>query len=204
MGLFDSIIRSVKREVENDVARAATNAAMNTIQNAFDKNNSINNINNNNTPTPAPANTVTPPQSDRYQGFVIPNNNGSYQPAEAEYRDDGSVIIDGIDYSQRYNCDRSHFRDILKNSFPEMTLREDVPVNEIIPGLNGAYQSVTFLLSEGDVPKVAIQTRYGNQPSKAGTSRQFKQHGIGYISLWTKYKNEPAYVEKRVKEALWN
>lgn len=202
MGIFDSLFKSVKREVERDVTRNASNAVASTISNAINKqvNNAVANSNTTVSKGGAPSN-------DRYQGFVVPNNtqNGGYKPSpEPEYDDEGPVIIDGIDYAQIYDCDLNHFRTILKESFPEMTIREDVPLNEIIPGLNGAYQSVSFLLSEGSTPKVVIQIRYRGQATRHGSRRQCLQHGIGYISLWTNYKNQKEYIEKRVKEALWN
>ena len=199
MGFLDSIFKSVKREVERDVTRNAADAVASSISNVFNKkvNESAGNTN-----TGSPS----APSNDRYQGYVIPNNtqNGGYKPSEPVYEEGGPIIIDGIDYARIYNCDVKHFRDILKESFPEMTLTEDVPVKDIIPGLNGAYQSVEFLLSDGTTPKVAIQLRRPSQATKVGTQRQFQQHGIGYISLWRDYKNQKEYIEKRVKDALWN
>ncbi|MBR5177617.1 MAG: hypothetical protein IKW90_02295 [Lachnospiraceae bacterium] len=201
MGFLDSILKSVKREVERDVTRNAVDAAASTISNAINKqvNNTIANSNTTVSNNGAPSN-------ERYQGYVVPNNtqNGGYKPSEPVYEEDGPIIIDGIDYARIYKCDRNHFRTILKESFPEMTLTEDVAVKDIIPGLNGAYQSVEFLLSDGGTPKVAIQLRSPSQATKVGTQRQFQQHGIGYISLWTDYKNQKEYIEKRVKDALWN
>ena len=202
MGFFDSLLKSVKREVEHDVSRNAANAVSSTISNAINQkvNDSIANSNTN-------VSTNSAPSNDRYQGYVIPNNtsNGGYTPSSAPvYEEGGPVMIDGIDYAQIYDCDMNHFRTILKESFPEMTLQEDVPLKDIIPGLNGAYQSVSFLLSEGGTPKVVIQIRYPGQATRVGSQRQCLQHGIGYISLWKNYKNQKEYIEKRVKEALWN
>ena len=200
MGFLNSILRSVKRDVENDAARKVSNSISSSITGLFNKQGS----NNNSQSTPSGC---TPgPSTDRYQGFVVGSNNGqpSYQPSEPVYEEDGPVIIDGIDYAQIYDCKLDHFRTILKESFPNMSLREEVPLNEIIPGLNGAYQSVSFLLSEGTTPKVAIQIRYPGQSTREGSKRQCLQHGIGYISLWINYKNQKEYIEKRVKDALWN
>ena len=202
MGFLNNILKSVKREVEYDASRKAANSISNSISNMFNKK-----------PGDAagagqagtPSNTTAGPSNGRYQGYVIQNNNqNSYQPAEATINDDGTVIIDGIDYSQNYNCDLNHFRSILRESFPEMELSEDVPLNQIIPGLNGAYQSVSFLLSQGGTPKVVIQIRYPGQSTRTGSKRACQQNGIGYISLWTDYKNQKEYIEKRVKDALWN
>ena len=203
MGFLDSLLKSVKRDVEREVSRNAADAVASSISNAFNK--KVNE-------TIAGANTTVSnngaPSNERYQGYVIPNNssNGGYTPSATPEFDseDGPKIIDGIDYAQIYNCDLNHFRTILKESFPEMSLSEDVPLNSIIPGLNGAYQSVSFLLSDGGTPKVAIQIRYPGQSTRTGSKRQCLQHGIGYISLWTDYKNQKEYIEKRVKEALWN
>ena len=202
MGFLNNILKSVKREVEYDASRKAANTISNSISNLFNKKPEDNAANN----QPAPSNTTAAPSTDRYQGFVIGggNNQNSYQPANATVNDDGTVIIDGIDYSQNYDCDLNHFRTILKESFPEMELREDVPLNEIIPGLNRAYQSVSFLLSQGGAPKVVIQIRYPGQSTRTGSQRACQQNGIGYISLWTDYKNQKEYIEKRVKDALWN
>jgi len=201
MGFFDSLLKGVKREVERDVSRNAANTISSTISNAINQkvNNPASNANTN-------VSSNTAPSNERYQGFVIPNNssNGGYKPTEPVYEEGGPVIIDGIDYAQIYNCDMDHFRTILKESFPEMTLQEDIPLKDIIPGLNGAYQSVSFLLSEGGTPKVVIQIRYPGQSTRTGSQRQCLQHGIGYISLWKNYKNQKEYIEKRVKEALWN
>jgi hypothetical protein len=61
-----------------------------------------------------------------------------------------------------------------------------------------------FLLSDGATPKVAIQLRSPHMSTKVGTQMLLKQHGIGYISLWTDYKNQKEYIEKRVKDCLWN
>ncbi|MBR4344899.1 MAG: hypothetical protein IKP88_19705 [Lachnospiraceae bacterium] len=201
MGLFDSFLKQVKREVERDVTRNAADAVASSISNAFNQkvNDAVSQQNTH-------VNGVQAPSNDRYQGFVVPNNtqNGGYTPTEPVYEEDGPVIIDGIDYAQIYNCDLNHFRTILKESFPEMTLREDVPLRDIIPGISGAYMSVSFLLCDGNTPKVAIQIRYRGQATRQGSRRQCLQHGIGYISLWTNYKNQKEYIEKRVKEALWN
>ena len=200
MGFLDGLLRSVKREVESDITRKAANTVVNGVANAF----------NNNTSTTAQTSNINPgavqaPSNERYQGFVIPNNssNGGYQPSNPTF-ENGQVIIDGIDYSQGHNCDRNHFRNILMESFPGMTLSEDVPVRDFIQGANGAYQSVSFLLSEGGAPKVAIQLRSPHMSTKVGTQRLLKQHGIGYISLWTDYKNQKEYIEKRVRDCLWN
>lgn len=202
MGFLDNILKSVKREAEHDASRKASNAISNSINNLFNKKpqggSSAPQAN-------APSNTAPAPSTERYQGFVIQSNNSdSYKPAEATVNGDGTVIIDGIDYSQNYNCNIDHFRSILKESFPDMELREDVPLNQIIPGLNGAYQSVSFLLSQGGAPKVVIQIRYPHQSTRSGSQRACQQNGIGYISLWTNYKNQKEYIEKRVKDALWN
>ena len=205
MGFLDSIFKSVKREVERDASRKAANSISNSI------NSSISNLfnQNGNQGSASSGNTssgVQAPSNERYQGFVVPNNssNGGYQPAQASYEDDGTVIIDGIDYSQKYNCDLNHFRTILRESFPDMNLREDVPLKDIIPGINGAYQSVSFLLSDGSGPKVCIQIRHPKQSTRTGSKRICQQNGIGYISLWTDFKNQKEYIEKRVKDALWN
>ena len=202
MGFLDGLLRSVKREVERDVTRHAVDAAASSISNAI--NNSVNQHT-------ANANTTVSnngaPSNERYQGYVIPNNtqNGGYQPSPAPtYEEGGAKIIDGIDYAQIYQCDRDHFRTILKESFPNMTLTEDVPVKDFVAGANGAYQSVEFLLSDGATPKVAIQLRSPHMSTKVGTQMLLKQHGIGYISLWTDYKNQKEYIEKRVKDCLWN
>jgi hypothetical protein len=201
MGFLNNILKSVKREVEYDASRKAANTISNSISNLFNKKPGDNA---GNTQPAAPSNTTPAPSTDRYQGFVIGGNNqNSYQPADAAINDDGTVIIDGIDYSQNYNCDLNHFRTILKESFPDMDIREDVPLNEIIPGLNGAYQSVSFLLSQGS-SKIVIQIRYPHQSTRVGSQRVCRQNGIGYISLWTDYKNQKEYIEKRVKDALWN
>ena len=202
MGFLDNILKSVKREAEHDASRKASNAISNSISNLFNKKpQDQGSAPQNNTP----SNTVAGPSNGRYQGFVVQSNSSdSYKPAEASYNDDGTVIIDGIDYSQNYDCKPDHFRTILKENFPDMELREDVPLNQIIPGLNGAYQSVSFLLSQGGAPKVAIQLRYPHQSTRSGSQRVCQQNGIGYISLWTNYKNQKEYIEKRVKDALWN
>ena len=201
MGFLDSILKSVKREVERDVTRNAADAVASSISNAFNKqvNDAVANANTNVSNNGAPSN-------ERYQGYVVPNNtqNGGYQPSTPVYDEDGPVIIDGIDYSQNYNCDMNHFRTILRESFPDMTITEDVPVKDFVPVSHGAYQSVSFLLSDGVTPKVAIQIRSPHQNTKLGTQRLLKSHGIGYISLWTDYKNQKEYIEKRVKDCLWN
>lgn len=200
MGFLNSILRSVKREVENDASRKVSNSISSSITGLFNKQGSSNN----NTSTPSQGTPA--PSNDRYQGFVIGGNSSggsNYTPANVQYEEDGPVIIDGIDYAQIYDCKLDHFRTILKESFPDMNLREEVPLNEIIPGLNGAYQSVSFLLSQGDTPKVVVQIRYPGQSTREGSKRQCLQHGIGYISLWTNYKNQKEYIEKRVKDALW-
>ncbi len=177
MGFLDGLLRSVKREVERDVTRHAVDAAASSISNAI--NNTVNQHASN-------ANTTVA-------------TNGA-----PVFEEGGPKIIDGIDYAQIYHCDRDHFRSILKESFPDMTLTEDVPVKDFVPGANGAYCSVEFLLSDGSTPKVAIQLRSPHQSTKAGTQMLMKQHGIGYISLWTDYKNQKEYIEKRVKDCLWN
>lgn len=201
MGFLDGLLKSVKREVEREVTRNAVDAAASGISNAINKQ-----VNDTIAASTTTVNNNGAPSNERYQGYVVPNNssNGGYKPSEPTYDEDGPVIIDGIDYSQNYSCDTNHFRTILKESFPEMTLTEDVPVKDFVPGANGAYQSVSFLLSEGVTPKVAIQLRSPHQSTKVGTQQLLKQHGIGYISLWTDFKNQKEYIEKRVKDCLWN
>ena len=127
MGFLNNILKSVKREVEYDASRKAANTISNSISNLFNKKPGDNA---GDQQQAAPSNTTPAPSTDRYQGFVIGGNNqNSYQPADAAVNDDGTVIIDGIDYSQNYNCDLNHFRTILKESFPDMDIREDVPLN---------------------------------------------------------------------------
>ena len=201
MGFLDGLLKSVKREVERDVTRNAADAVVSSISNAFNKqvNNAVANANTNVSNNGAPSN-------DRYQGYVVPNNtqNSSASSGAQVFDEDGPKIIDGIDYAEIYNCDTNHFRTILKESFPEMTLKEDVPVKEFVNVSHGAYQSVSFLLLDGSTPKVAIQLRSPHQSTKVGTERLMKQNGIGYISLWTNFKNQKEYIEKRVKDCLWN
>ena len=190
MGFLDFVLRGVKNEVEHNIERKAANAIGQAVtgaaQNIQSSTGAAQNIQ---------ASTGAPQNNQASVGTVIPNNNGSAS---------GSTMIDGIDYSRNYNCNDAHFRDILTRNFPDMELREDIPLNQIIPGLNNAYQSVSFVLSQGGSPKVVVQLRYPHQATRFGSERQCKQNGIGYISLWRDYKNQEEYVVKRVKDALWN
>ena len=191
MGFFDSLLRGVKNEVKYDLERKAANAIGSAVTNTIQ-----NGINKPNVTVDSGSNTVQQSSTiNNHQGVTVPSNN----PVQASPN-----MMEGIDYSRNYNCDDKHFREILKNNFPDMELREDVPLNQIIPGLNNAYQSVSFLLSQQGTPKVVIQLRYPHQASRKGSARECQKNGIGYISLWRDYKNQEEYVVKRVKDALWN
>jgi len=209
MGFLDGLFRSVKREVENDIARKVTSKAVDAVGDAVGNILNSNAKKNDNPQTGAGtqngASLNSAPSTDRYRGYTI--GGGDAVPAESvrpEVNSDGSVIIDGIDYARIYNCDTDHFRAILNKNFPDMEIKEDVPLNSIIPGISSAYKSVSFLLSQGGAPKVVIQLRYPGQSTRVGSQQICRKNGIGYISLWTDYKNQEEYIVKRVKDILWS
>lgn len=113
-----------------------------------------------------------------------------------------------------------YFRDILNTEFPQYTITENVPVNQLAGDVSDEFtlycekkvykaewgKPYNFVLSQAGVAKGVVMLGRGNchdHNVKYLISRMYaKKMGLPYINFYMQFANERQYVINRIKEFM--
>lgn len=116
----------------------------------------------------------------------------------------------------------AHFRSILRSDFPQFTVRENVPVTELVGDACDSFQlyktrpyqaykaewgqPYSFVLYQAGRPRAVVMLGGGHTHSanvKYLIARKYAQKaGLPYINFYSQMPNERQYVVSRIKKFL--
>lgn len=116
----------------------------------------------------------------------------------------------------------AYFAEILRNRFPQYTVRENVPVTELTGNVSDVFRlyenrpnqvykaewgrPYDFVLYSGEKPVTAVMLGDGHCHSSKVTyliSKMFaKKFNVPYLGFYTQFPNTEDYVVKRIREGL--
>lgn len=139
------------------------------------------------------------------------NSNKTVQPTASTAQPASSVAAAAYDNGNAeaenewdivYNHNADYFRPIIQANFPEYTLEENVPFDQLVSGVKFKYPPYTFVMRKNGQIALVISLQSVNSYKKGLHTYCEQRAQLRHINFFIEYPDHQDYVINRIRQYL--